>query len=185
MKPHMSIAELAAFKKHISNINTYFEFGIGGSTVFVHENTNAQIVGVDSCQEWIERVNEHVDDRVELKFVDIGPIRDWGVPKNEQNKGDWPMYSASINTIEIKPEVILVDGRFRVACLVQIVLFSVKNNIDPTILLHDCNRDHYNPGKKLLKCINQVETLAAYKLNGKYHLEDLELLYNDFKYDLQ
>lgn len=181
----MSIAELAVFKKYISNINAYFEFGVGGSTVFVHENTNAQIIGVDSSSKWIEQVSKHVDDRVNLKFIDIGPVGDWGVPKNEQNKGDWPLYSTSINTIDIKPEVILVDGRFRVACLVQTVLFSVKNNIDPIILLHDCSRDHYNPGKELLTCINQVETLAAYKLNGKYHLEDLELLYHKFKYILQ
>lgn len=181
----MSKAELTAFESYISNINSYFEFGVGGSTVFVHENSNAKIVGVDSSRQWIERVNGYVDDRVNLKFVDIGPVGDWGMPKNEQNKSNWPVYSTTINTIDIMPEVILVDGRFRVACLVQTVLFSVKNNIDPIILLHDCNRDHYNPGKELLTCINQVETLAAYKLNGEYRPEDLELLYNDFKYILQ
>ena len=70
----MSIAELAVFKKYISNINVYFEFGVGGSTVFVYENTNAQIIGVDSSSKWIEQVSKHVDDRVNLKFIDIGPV---------------------------------------------------------------------------------------------------------------
>ena len=180
----MSIAELTAFKEFISNINAYLEFGVGGSTVFVHENTDAQIIGVDSSLKWIEQVNKHVDDRVNLRFVDIGPVGDWGMPVDEQNKDNWPEYSKSINTFELEPDVIFVDGRFRVACLIQAVLFSTKNNLDPIILLHDCNRDYYNSGKNILKCISQVDTLAAFKLNDKYQLEDLVLLYNDFKYIL-
>ena len=181
----MSRAELTAFKGYISNINTYFEFGVGGSTVFVHENTNAQIVGVDSSLKWIEQVKKHVDGRVDLMFIDIGPVGDWGMPRNEQNKGNWPLYSTSINTNNLKPEVILVDGRFRVACLIQTILYSTKNNLDPIILLHDCNRNEYNPGKELLTCLDQVGTLAVFKLKSKYQLEDLELLYHKFKYILQ
>ena len=181
----MSIAELAVFKKYISNINAYFEFGVGGSTVFVHENTNAQIIGVDSSSKWIEQVGKHVDDRVNLKFIDIGPVGDWGMPKNEQKKNNWPLYSKSINTIDLKPDVILVDGRFRVACLIQTILYSTKNNLDPIILLHDCNRNDYNPGKEMLTCLDQVGTLAVIKLNNKYQLEDLELLYHKFKFILQ
>ena len=52
-----------------------------------------------------------------FKLVDIGPVIEWGKPANAEHIASWPAYFLSIwSELDALPGVILVDGRFRVAC---------------------------------------------------------------------
>ena len=44
------------FKSETENIDCYFEYGVGQSTLWILENTNAKIVAVDSDKRWIKKI---------------------------------------------------------------------------------------------------------------------------------
>ena len=184
LRPAMTLLEINLFTKYVSRCNQYFEYGVGGSTVHASINSSAIIRGVDSSREWISKVNKLTKtSQVNLTYIDIGPIGKWGNPANNKTKHLWPNYSLHINHTDITPDFILVDGRFRVACIIQSILYSIKNNIDPIISLHDCKRSDYNTVNRLLSCVDQVDELSIYKVNFDVVNEDeLNDLYEDFKF---
>lgn len=56
--------------------------------------------------------------------VDIGEVRNWGYPKNTTVNESWLSYSRAILTYGLEADLVLVDGRFRVACALHAVLLS-------------------------------------------------------------
>ena len=184
LTPAMTPAEINLFTRYIINCSQYFEYGIGGSTVFTSDNSDAIIRGVDSSQEWINKVIKLTDEtRAKLSLIDIGPTGEWGNPKGEDHKNLWPGYSSSIFNTDIIPDFILVDGRFRVACIIQSIIFSIKHKINPIISLHDCNRVEYKIACDLLQWIDRVDNIAMYQIeHDKVNLTDLHRIYNDFKF---
>ena len=167
MKPHMDDKELNLFNEFTQHSNYYFEYGTGGSTVHVHDNSSAVIHGVDSSKPWIDKITKTigVNERVNLEFIDIGPIGSWGTPIGSSHKDQWPDYHQSFNRIEKPIDTVLVDGRFRAACMLQIVKTCVDRELDPVIILHDATRPHYAPGKTFLTMIDDVSTLQIFKID--------------------
>ena len=184
MKPHMSLQEINLLDKYTSECNNYFEFGVGGSTVHIYRNTKAIIRGVDSSKIWLSSVRKLVDrDRVSLKYVDIGPVGDWGRPVDYEFKHKWSDYYTSIHRTDIEPDFILVDGRFRVCCILQSILFSIKKDIDPVISLHDDWRPRYKHGIDYLECIDKSDNLSMYKIpKDRIDVDMINSTIDEFKY---
>jgi len=152
--PHMSPDELSLFRSTLSSeVWGYLEFGIGGSTIMAARLEVPEIVGVDSHQGWVASIRSHPDmqPRVEahtasILHADIGPVGDWGAPKHTQNAMKWPNYIrtgwdgwASRNPDRL-PDIVLVDGRFRVACCLSALVFASLHGGRPEdvrVLLHD------------------------------------------------
>ena len=66
------------FKLYLKNCKLYFEYGVGMSTRWVLENSNSQIIAVDTDKEWIDFVNMEVDsDRANLIWVNLGDLTKW------------------------------------------------------------------------------------------------------------
>ena len=163
----MTESELSMFDTYTDGIKHYYEFGVGGSTVHIYNNTNATIEGVDSSKAWINKVINLCSDttKIKLRHVNIGATGAWGFPTGEELKDNWPNYSDSINSVAKAPDVVLVDGRFRVACITSTILFALNHNVEPTIILHDAKRSYYDPGKNLLQLIDSNRYLHVYKLD--------------------
>lgn len=51
--------------------------------------------------------------------VDLGPVKEWGYPATEEYRDRWPQYPAALQLCEFAPDLVLIDGRFRVACAAQ------------------------------------------------------------------
>lgn len=185
MKPAMTHREIDLLNRYINTCKNYFEFGIGGSTVYVCNNTNANIRGVDSSTEWISNVQKMVDNkRVKLTHIDIGPTREWGNPVDDSFKHKWSDYYTSIHKTDIEPDLILVDGRFRINCILQSILFSIEKNIDPIISLHDCQRPGYKHGTDYLECIDRSDNLAMFKISkDRIDIDMLNSTSDKFKYN--
>ena len=49
------------FKSYLKNCKLYFEYGVGASTRWVLENSNSNIIAVDTDKEWINFVNIKID----------------------------------------------------------------------------------------------------------------------------
>jgi hypothetical protein len=139
MLPRMSDEETALFLSFVKNSRDYVEFGTGGSTVLASKHVKNSILSVDSSQEWLDQVNRACSGsqtKPQLRFVDVGPIGDWGFPIDGSAKSRWPEYHSAIWKVEQSSDadLYLVDGRFRVACFAQVTLHCKPNAI---IGIHD------------------------------------------------
>jgi protein O-GlcNAc transferase len=166
----MTPKEIDLLKNYVSNASSYFEYGCGGSTVLVNSYPNIKrMVSIDSCLEWIKKTKEQISDssKVNFYYVDInGNCTGWGAPVDNSKKSDWIKYPNSILEQKENFDLVLVDGRFRVACCTAA---AIKMSKDSILLLHDCERYKDIPLKK----IDQVESLAVYI---KKDIEEKELI---------
>ncbi|WP_159993614.1 hypothetical protein [Roseomonas sp. 18066] len=141
MKPRMSPSELCLFENFARHADHYLEFGSGGSTCVAASMVKKSITSVDSSQEWLNKVADICKiypDWIQptLVFADIGPIGAWGTPVDETTREQWPSYHENVWTQSAAAEAdfFMVDGRFRIACAMQILLRCRANAI---IAVHD------------------------------------------------
>jgi hypothetical protein len=174
----MSAAERERFAKELARSQRYFELGMGGSTLLAVRSGVAQIVSVDSDKSWIEAVRAHPEiaphcaaGSTSLIHADIGPVADWGRPADRSAVRQWSRYVsagwtewARRNTL---PDLVLVDGRFRLACCLSVALVAAHQPPEswPLILLHDVDdkRSYYRDALEFLEQTDQVETLLIMK----------------------
>ncbi|MEK9587062.1 MAG: hypothetical protein VW349_01385 [Gammaproteobacteria bacterium] len=169
----------AVFKALLPQTNTYAEYGVGKSSLWVLANTRASIFAVDTSQYWIDQVRSKAGEsaaRFDIDWVDLGPIGWAGRPKNYAKRAAFQRYIESPWNRGQKPEVILVDGRFRVACF----LYSLAS-ADPgsTILFDDYkDREHYHVVEEFLKpnrfCGRQAVFVAPEALDREALLAEYE-----------
>jgi hypothetical protein len=133
----------------------YGEYGCGESTKYIANNTKARIIAVDTSKEWADRTRSAINDRHNalICHVDCGPVGDWGRPLSMDFKDRFHSYHYfpwSIN--ETSPNVVLIDGRFRVACF----LATITRATPGTQVLFDdyCDRPQYH-------IVEQIVTPAA------------------------
>ena len=147
------------FKKYLKNCNIYFEYGVGDSTLWVLENTSSRIISVDTDKKWINKVDiSRRKKRIDIHWINLGEIENWGRPKTYKYRKHFIGYISNVWNFNLKADVILVDGRFRVACF----LYSLINAKEGSIIIIDdyMNRPHYHVVEEVLgiykKCGRQV-----------------------------
>ena len=118
--------------------------------------------------------------RFDIDWVDLGPIGWAGRPKNYAKRAAFQRYIESPWNRGQKPEVILVDGRFRVACF----LYSLAS-ADPgsTILFDDYkDREHYHVVEEFLKPNRFCGRQAIFDVPEALDREALLAEYEKFQY---
>jgi len=174
----MSAAERDRFAAELGEARCYFELGMGGSTLMAARSGVEQIVSLDSDNTWIEAVRAHPDitprcanGSTSLLYADIGPVADWGRPADRSAVRQWSRYIstgwAEWARRQSLPDLVLVDGRFRVACCLSVALVTAHLPSEklPRILLHDVDekRAYYRDALECLEQVDQVETLLVMK----------------------
>jgi hypothetical protein len=136
----MPPAESAALRDAYAGARVIVEYGSGGSTVLAGERPEGTVFSVESDALWLADMARWFavhppKSRVELHHADIGPTRAWGFPKGRKARDSWPDYALSVwdRPDFITPDLVLVDGRFRLACMLT-TLYAITG---PTILLVD------------------------------------------------
>lgn len=133
------------FQREILSCQVYGEYGCGASTVWVAHHTNATIVSVDSSAEWIAKVELETKpfrEKLHIDRVDLGEIAAWGYPTTYRHRSRFHDYVVSPWRHGIKPDLVLIDGRFRVASFLHSLLTAEPG----TRLIFDDynNRPHYH-----------------------------------------
>lgn len=178
MQPQMTAAEVGQIELQLAGRDALLEFGCGGSTIVAARQVQ-RIVSVDSDFAWLDKVAaELIDAPVEFNPVhaDIGPVGEWGFPTSEGHIRHWPSYHAQVwRHLRGSPDAVLIDGRFRVACLLQSIIHCKPDCI---FLFHDFNdRPHYHGVLKHADVLARVDTLAVLRakqqIDGKAVLHDL------------
>lgn len=168
MKPELSDEEFATFSRYYGQARRIVEFGAGGSTYFGVTETSARICAVESDPEWLGKMRSHtaieaaeISGNLRLIHVEIGPIGKWGRPKDESQRSNWPRYAEAPWQTEPDPDLVFVDGRFRLACLLTAVLRTRPGTI---IMAHDFwNRPNYHGALPFLGWLESVETLGIFR----------------------
>jgi hypothetical protein len=167
MLPRMSDAERGLFESLVSNSDRYLEFGSGGSTYVACARAKSSVVSVDSSAEWQDSVKAkclegHLPIVPTLIRSDIGPIGEWGYPKDESAKERWPSYHTDVwrDADLSEADLYMVDGRFRVACFMQTILHC---EYDSLIMIHDyASRKAYHVVGEVARLVATAEDLSVF-----------------------
>nr|WP_299170434.1 hypothetical protein [uncultured Allomuricauda sp.] len=189
----MSKNEKKMFDRILKKAKGYLEFGSGGSTIRALQKSNAKIYSIESSKDWIEFMRKYLivryneGTRLNFSHVYIGDTKEWGYPVNDSSKHLFPKYSSSIfETLDSENlDAFFIDGRFRVACVLSVILqissFDISNK---TILVHDFwNREHYHAVLNYLEVIDRVDTLGVFKIKENLNISDVEKDYDQYKFD--
>jgi hypothetical protein len=174
VKPHLFAGEPDALLRHLRQANCYLEFGVGGSTALAVGAGLRRVIAVDSDPAWIARATDLPEiaaaveaGRAVIRHADIGPVGEWGFAKGWDHVGQWPNYIAAAwaacADCGEKPDLVFVDGRFRVACCLSVIL-AVGADRSPRVLLHDAERPCYDEVRQFFDVVEQVNTLAVLRI---------------------
>lgn len=168
LRPEMTDAEIGVLQQCFSKASSLVEFGSGGSTLLaVHSPSLRRIWSVESDPAWIARLRARPEvvaaeqgGRLQLQHADIGPTGDHGAPLDEASQARWPAYHEQVwsDTATAAADLVLIDGRFRVAC----AMAALANCQAHTILLfHDFwNRTPYHPVLAFTDWLGSCDSLA-------------------------
>ena len=173
--PRMTREEFRLFVELAHHANTIIEYGSGGSTIWSLRN-GKRIFSVDSNPDFhrfmtaIPLVREHIGDDLQLDFVDIGPTDTWGTPLSKERQSEWPKYVARpwsrVEASGFSVDMVLIDGRFRVACCLYSLRKAVEGNAgSPLIVMHDFwDRPEYHVVLPFLIEHKSAGTLASFRV---------------------
>lgn len=181
--PFMSAAERRLFKKTLECATRYFEFGSGGSTVWAVQQ-GLIVEGVESDDKWVNALKQRLGSACRVAAVDIGPTGDWGYPTSSSSIDKFPDYSRAIHQHEMAFDLVLVDGRFRVACILAAIQHIFRWHSEPQsarLFIHDFwNRQQYHTVLEFLEPIERVETAGIFKVKADCDLDQVNQLWHEF-----
>ncbi|MAV64076.1 MAG: hypothetical protein CMG00_02670 [Candidatus Marinimicrobia bacterium] len=168
------------FKNNAIELSIYGEYGVGESTLWVYNNTKAKILAVDTSSEWINAVKLKANskDRIEIEWVDLGDLGAWGMPLSYKKRDYIYNYVNSVWSRKEKPQLVLIDGRFRVACF----LTSLLNGAPGTKLIFDdyINRPKYHIVEEYIKPYEIFGRQALFIIPDKIDVESIQKAINQF-----
>ena len=111
-----------------------------------------------------------------LVYKDIGPTKSYSTPLFVNMSNNYVSY---INYVD-KKDVVLVDGRFRVACAISSYNCLSENGV---LLLHDFHRKSYKDVLEFYYIYKIIESLAVLKPKKYVQYDRLKQFFNKYKFD--
>ncbi|MCR9108669.1 MAG: hypothetical protein NXH94_07215 [Rhodobacteraceae bacterium] len=150
------------------------EYGGGGSTVLASEMAGKTVYSVESDPDWCRMMQSYFEhagttSEVHLHYANVGRVGKWGRPKTDAKWARYHRYPNSVWDLDVfkAPDLVLVDGRFRSACLMTTLLRTEK----PVTLLFD---DYV--GRKQYQRVEQFVTPVEYRGRmARFEIEPTEL----------
>lgn len=134
-KPHLKREELMAFLSLLTKETIFFETGSGCSSI-IAKYFSKKSYAVEGCKHYYEfGIKNGLKNNLIFKNLKPDNLA-WSYPGSKSNIEDWKNYFQSYKK-EYNADVILIDGRFKVATAMDI--FN-KIRDDTIILLHEYNR---------------------------------------------
>ena len=169
--------DVAKYLKNLYNSGVVvLEYGTGGSTFLALESNKKNIVfGCETDAKWLSRLSTEIaarnlNDRFFPVYQNIGETSEWGYPSFERQPYDdarcrnfsqaprlaWEIMKKK----NISPDVVLIDGRFRVASFINTFFNASK---PCTIVFDDYEgRPSYHVVEKLMKPTTTVSRAAIF-----------------------
>lgn len=168
-RPSMPEEVIAHFRSRLEAATTYLEYGSGGSTRMAVRLNVPRIYSVESSAAFGKEVRRRVSwDRKETVFKMIvppfGETGAWGYPRPESYKS-WGAYVNRVWDVAeaegASPDLVLIDGRFRVACFLMTWLRAKPGTI---VLFDDFTDriDRYGVALQFGKPIKEIARMAEF-----------------------
>lgn len=181
MIPRMSADDIALLSSLLRCTDCYVEFGCGGSTLLASGLVRKSIITIDSSAEWLGKVRRACADKPmqpTLLHVDIGPTREWGFPTDLASRDRWTRYHSHpwTETSASTADLYLIDGRFRVACSMQVLL---RCHPDARLTIHDYrSRPEYHVVERFARPIAETAELTVFERRAGFsHADAAALLF--------
>lgn len=166
----MPEAEQALMLKFYCKARIILEYGSGSSTCVAASLPGKLVMSVESDLTWARDLRAELSQgdnpsQVVVYHVDIGETGPWGRPVNEAR---WRQYHRYPNAIWSEsffrhPDVILIDGRFRTACLAS-AMMQITQPV--TVLFDDyVSRPKYRLVERMIRPCEIVGRMARFEIN--------------------
>jgi hypothetical protein len=185
----MTVEELDILHTQMNSSEKYLEFGAGASTLYAAGvESIKQIDSVESSETFIFRnlkPNPVISDalsagKLSFHMIDIGRTWFWGYPAGFCKQHQWPRYSSSIFSKKSEHDLVLIDGRFRVACTLNCILNTPP---DCKIMIHDFwNRPHYHIVLSFLETKVKANTLGLFSKKENIDTNLIKSLIDKYQY---
>ena len=181
--------DIKLFNKYINNSKYYLEFGSGSSTYHASLKTNLKkIIAVENDIHWFNRVNDFMKNNKKFinLYIDIKTNHNtWGYPINDSDKTNWASYSNIVNLLNPnlleQLDLILIDGRFRVASILKLYNYINDNCI---ILFNNFfDRTEYSIILDYYEIIENSEDNSMAVLKKKINNSPNEIIIKNYEYD--
>jgi hypothetical protein len=188
LTPRMSDNECALLKSVLKCTRRYLEFGSGGSTCLAASLVTESVISVDSSVEWLDKVRQACEpeagfSRLTLAHVDIGLTIEWGYPSDSGTRERWPDYHRKIwvRSESSDADLYMVDGRFRVACFMQVLLHGRR---DALIMIHDFDfRGEYHVIREVAREIAVADSLSMLQRRDDRNETHMREILAAYEYD--
>ena len=154
------------FINKLKKSKLYFEYGSGASTILA-DKLHKKFISLELDKSYHKNVSKILKKK-NIIYFNIGPVGEYSYPLFKNKK----LIKKYVETIDkyfkkkTYPDFILVDGRFRVACCLNLLKFINKKNFNTIILLDDFKkRSYYHMLKKYfyIKMIGRIALLLRPK----------------------
>ncbi|CAP43358.1 O-linked N-acetylglucosamine transferase family protein [Bordetella petrii] len=173
--PHMEPEGRALLMERLESARVFLEYGSGGSSVLASRTGIRRIYSVDSDQAFLQAVSNKIrasgagDNKYTPLYADIGPTGSWGHPQSNEKAVLWPRYVGLPWNVMLDqqeaPDLILIDGRFRVASFLISALLAPAGCV---ILFDDYfDRPAYHVVEKFLKPRRVAGRMAEFVVEAK------------------
>lgn len=165
-RPHFDAESYSYFRERLAGAAEYLEYGSGGSTVEA-ARLNKRFTTVDSDELFLKAVQQKIGACYgSFIYANIGSTGEWGKPKIKRwtpwRRRRWSNYVHAPWRNGIKPDLILIDGRFRVHCALYTI--SMLRGADFEILFDDyANRPFYRDVERFADLHDLKGRMAVFK----------------------
>ena len=179
--PPLFNGDSGLFRRVVGSCRVYGEYGVGASTDWVFANTAARIIAAETSHEWAAKVQKGKDPaRVTGKLFDLGPVGRWGRPLGYSRRDAFRGYQESIWQGPTKPDVVLIDGRFRVCCFLTSVL---RGGPGLRILFDDYDsRPRYHIVEEVVPLLERCGRQALFEVPAGFAADSVAALRDRFEY---
>ena len=125
-----------------------------------------RVTSIEGSRTWYDKMREHTfSNKTTLKYVNIGKTGAFSYPKDPARGTE---YIGAINSVH---DIILVDGRWRVACSISAFPFIASTG---RLMIHDFDRKKYHSILKFYTMNVEVDTLAVLLRKSNVSMNDMK-----------
>lgn len=185
-EPHFDSESNRVFPCLLEQAKVYLEWGMGGSTCLAAKLAKPGI-SVESDRYYAKAVARKIGNQRSplcLLPVNIGPTREWGRPvftkPTLRRIKRWKQYVLApfrrFEELGLFPDLVLIDGRFRVACALQTVKEAAKRKARATILVDDYeSRADYKVIENFVPLSRMQGRMAVFEVDGADAVADAQI----------
>ena len=127
--------EAVAIAEAYAAADVILEYGSGGSTILASEMQDKRVFSVESDAKWARMMTRYLEahppaqnTQVDVIWSNIGDTKQWGHPIDQTEWQKFSRYPLGVWTRKDfkNPDIVLVDGRFRVGCALASAYLTEK-----------------------------------------------------------